>query len=294
MSKSKNLSLSEFQSKFSDENTCYEYLVKARWSNGFICPSCGHNHVYQLKNGRFQCKYCRKQTSVTAGTILHRTHLPLTTWFLAFYLVTQDKRGISAVQLSAALGVQYDTAWNVLRRIRQAMGDRDQNHLLQGMIEFDDAYIGGPTVGGKRGRGTDKSKFFVALSLNEDGSPKFLKMEVTKNLKKGSVEKFAKSAFAPDSKIISDGCASYTSALKNFHHVSEVFNPESENLRWLHIMIANLKSFVLGTYHGLPKKYLQSYLDEFCFRFSRRHFHDKLLDRLAIAMATSTLADSNG
>ncbi len=81
---------------------------------------------------------------MTAGTVLHKTHMPLTRWFLAFYLVCQDKRGISAVQLSAQLGTTYKTVWYMLKRICAAMGQRDETHQLDGVIEFDDAYFGGP------------------------------------------------------------------------------------------------------------------------------------------------------
>lgn len=118
-----------------------------------------------MSNGLYQCNDCHHQTSVTAGTILHRTHVPLTKWFLAFYFVTHDKRGISAVQLSKTLDVTYKTAWYMIKRIRCAMKQRDINCMLLGTIEFDDTYIGGPTVGKKRGRGTEKSKIFVAVSM---------------------------------------------------------------------------------------------------------------------------------
>lgn len=101
---------------------------------------------------------------------------------LAFYFVSQDKRGISAVQLAAMLGTTYKTAWSMLRRIRIAMGQRDKTHQLCGVIEFDDAYFGGPTVGKKRGRGTEKAKVFVALSLDDRGNPRFLKMRVTPDI----------------------------------------------------------------------------------------------------------------
>ncbi len=288
MSKSQNLSITAFQEQFGTEEKCYEYLVKARWANGFICPACGHNHGYLLNNKRYQCSSCRKQTSVTAGTVMHKTHLPLTKWFLAFYLVSQDKRGISALKLSGDLGVQYQTAWKVLKRIRSAMGERDQTHLLSGIIEFDDFYVGTPSVGEKRGRGTDKAKIFVALSLTDDGKPSYLKMGVTEDLKKESVRKFAEENFKPDSKIRSDGYRSYIPALEAFDHEHQVYDPDKDMLHWLHIAISNLKAFISGTYHGLGKIHLQAYLDEFCFRYSRRFFHANLLDRLAIAVATSS------
>lgn len=222
-----------------------------------------------------------------AGTVLHKTHMPLTLWFLAFYLVSQDKRGISAVQLTAQLGTTYKTAWFMLKRIRAAMGQRDAAHQLSGVIEFDDAYFGGPTVGKKRGRGTEKAKVFVALSLDERGNPRYLKMQVTENIKRASVKKFALSAFAEGSEIHSDGYRSYIPALEGYTHKYKPYDPNSGLLHWLHVTISNAKAFILGTYHGLPKNNLQSYLDEYCFRFSRRSFGPALLERLAFAAGTS-------
>ena len=157
--------------QFSTEAQYWEYLAGLRWKSGYVCTKCGCRHAYRLANGRYQCVKCRHQVSVIAGTVLHKTHMPLTQWFLTFYFVCQEKRGISAVQLAAMIGTTYKTAWLMLKRIRTAMGQRDKIHHLHGVIEFDDAYFGGPTVGKKRGWGTEKAKVFVALSLNGQGNP---------------------------------------------------------------------------------------------------------------------------
>lgn len=294
MAKKKGLPLGTFLKRFSNEAQCQEHLASLRWQTGYICPKCGCRHGYRLSNGRYQCAQCRHQVSVTAGTVLHKTHMPLTQWFLAFYFVSQDKRGISAVQLAAMLGTTYKTAWSMLRRIRIAMGQRDETHQLCGVIEFDDAYFGGPTTGKKRGRGTEKMKVFVALSLDEQGNPRFLKMRVTPNIKQASVRKFAHAAFANGSEILSDGYCSYIPALENYAHEYQPYDPDSGLLHWLHIVISNAKAFILGTYHGLSKKYFQSYLDEYSFRFSRRDFGPALLERLTLAVSLSHPAELKG
>ena len=216
MAKTKGLPLGTFLKRFSTEVACKEYLADQRWKGGYVCQKCGSRQGYRLGNGRYQCAQCRHQVSVTAGTVLHKTHMPLTKWFLAFYLVCQDKRGISAVQLSTQLGTTYKTAWYMLKRIREAMGQRDKTHRLDGVIDFDDAYFGGPVRSKKRGRGTEKVKVFVALSLDSQGNPRHLKMQVTPNIKQASVRKFAQSAFAENSVIHSDGYRSYIPALKDF------------------------------------------------------------------------------
>lgn len=284
MTKKRKMSLPEFIKRFGTEKQCREHLFALRWPNGFICPKCGGHHAYELTNGKYQCKQCRHQVSVTAGTIMHRTHAPLTKWFLAMYFMTNDKRGISALQLKSQIGVTYKTAWYMLTRIRKAMENRDDSHQLEGVIEFDDAFFGGPTVGKKRGRGTDKTKVFVALSLDPNGNPLYLKMKTTENIRQRSVRNFAQKHIVKGSTIRSDDYCSYGPALIDYTHEPVKYDPKGESLHWLHIMISNAKAFILGTYHGLPKENLSCYLAEFCFRFSRRHFGDALLDRLAIAM----------
>lgn len=113
------------------------------------------------------------------GTVLHRTHLPLTIWFWAIYLVARDKRGISAVQLSHELEIAYSSAWYLLHRLRRAMGEKEQDYVLSGIVELDDAYFGAPKPNGKRGRGTEKTSALVAVSLTEQGRPRFLRMQVS-------------------------------------------------------------------------------------------------------------------
>ena len=294
MSSQKGLSLYEYQQRFATEEQCRSYLEQKRWPDGFRCPKCGGSKHYRLSNGLIQCVCCRHQASVTAGTVMHRSHIPLTKWFLAIYFVSQDKRGISAVRLSQTIGVTYKAAWYLLKRLRKAMGKRDDTHMLNGTIEFDDAFFGGPTVGKKRGRGTEKAKVFVALSLTDDGRPLFLKMKPTDNIKQASVKRFAQANIEKGSTILSDGYRSYGPALTEFEHKPKVYDPEDGMLRWLHIMIGNAKAFIMGTYHGLPQKYLGDYLNEFCFRFSRRSYGASLFDRLAVAVAASSPAYSKG
>ena len=268
MSRKQRMPLGEFLNRFRTEERCRDYLAAQRWPDGFVCPKCGHKHGCRLSNGLYQCTHCHRQTSVTAGTVLHRSHVSLRKCFLAFYLVSRDKRGISAVLLSGQIGVTYKTAWSMLRRIRSAMGQRDSAHILSGVVELDDAYLGGPKAGSKRGRGTEKAKIFIALSLEKYGNPQYLKMRVTKNIKQASVKKFANAAVKKGSIIRSDGYRSYVPVLGDYTHEHRNYDPNSGMLHWLHIVLSNPKAFILGTYHGLPTAHLQPYLDEFSFRFS--------------------------
>ena len=290
MSKKKMLSFARFIKRFPNEKACVEYLYSVKWPQGFECPVCGCRHGYTLKNRRqYQCARCRHQTSLTANTVMHRSHLPLTKWFWAIYLVACDKRGISALALAGKIEVCYETAWNMLRRIRAAMEMRDEHYVLQGIVEFDDSYFGAGKKGnipGKGGRARGNQAVFVAVSKDEKGNPAYLRMQLTPNVQSASVEAFARSRIAYASTVQTDGFNAYRTPLaKRYNHEWEVFNPDGELLKWLHHMIGNAKTFINGTYHGTSTKHLQMYLSEFCYRFNRRKLGGTIFDRLLVAIA---------
>src|SRR5271157_4495511 len=159
------MSLLDFQRRFSDEDKCSEYLVKIRFPGGFACPRCGSPSAALIEQrSLWQCRACRSQASVTAGTVFHRPRTPLLVWFWAIFLVAIDKRGHSALQLSRELSLPYDRAWRMLHKIRAAMGHRDAEYRLDGIVELDEVYFGAPDEG-KRGRGTRRVKAIVALGL---------------------------------------------------------------------------------------------------------------------------------
>lgn len=165
MARAESITFQEFRARFSTENACRAELFRLRFPNGFVCPKCGCTEYYPVcGRNTFQCRACRRQTSVSVGTVMHRTHLPLTAWFWAICLCATDKRGISAVQLSRTLNICYESAWYLLHRIRRAMSQRDEKYALSGIVEMDDGYVGGATHNSKRGRGTAKAKIVVALS----------------------------------------------------------------------------------------------------------------------------------
>ena len=286
MSKKKALSFKQFIKRFPNEEACFDYLYKVKWPNGFVCPVCGHRHCYAIRGyGRFQCANCRHQTSLTANTVMHRSHLPLHKWFWAIYLVACDKRGISALALAGKIEVCYETAWNLLRRIRTAMEMRDEHYVLGQIVEFDDAYFGAK-IKGVRGRGAGNQGVFIAVAKNEKGKPTYLKMKLTDNVQIPSVTSFASENIALGSVVQTDGYKSYRKPLKEgYIHEAQDFDPNSEHLKWLHRITGNAKAFINGTYHGTSTKHLQMYLSEFCYRFNRRLFGGAIFDRLLIAIA---------
>ena len=201
----------------------------------------------------------------------------LLSWFFALYLVAHDKRSTSAVMLSQELEISYKTAWLILNRIRKAIIERYSQYKLAGIVELDDVFFGASSEGGKRGRGTNKTKVLAGLSLNQKGHPLYLQMELIPDVKGETIVEFANRTIAPGSVISSDAYKSYKALAEaelEYQHKLQKFNPteDPDHLHWLHTVISNAKVFIAGTYHGLDPKHLQAYLSEFCYRFNRRDF----------------------
>ena len=223
----KGLSLPDFQRLYGTEEQCEAALEKARWPDGFRCPRCGgHEHglVYGRRLKRYQCRSCGHQATLTAGTIMQATKLPLTTWFLAFYLIGQAKTGISSLELSRHLGVNYDTAWLLHNKILRAMTEREEAYVLRGKIQMDDAYLGGERPGGKAGRGSEnKIPIVAALSLNEAGHPIHARISVVSGFSSEAIADWAKRHLMPGSQVLSDGLACFRAVTTaNCHHQAVV------------------------------------------------------------------------
>ena len=281
------MTLIEFQDRYGTEEECREYMYAKRWPEGFVCPKCGHGECFNIKSRNlYQCKACNHQASVTAGTIMDKTRTPLRKWFLAIYLFTADKRGVSALSLKKQLGIAYNTAWTMSHKIRLAMGKRDENYALGGVVELDEAFFGAPTEGGKRGRGTEKTAVMVSVSLTEDGKLLFSKMKVVETVDGETVKMFAEQAISKGSEIRTDGLPVYSKLdEEGYTLVRKAYDPKNqpEHLHWTHIIVSNAKAFIDGTFHGLVSKHLQRYPDEFCYRLNRRRLSTSFFSNLLCA-----------
>src|SRR6188474_2855100 len=187
----KGLSEAEFRQRFGTEAQCRSALFQLRWGKGWACPGCGHGGYAELK-GRavYQCNRCKRQVGLTAGTVFHWTKLPLTTWFLAIYHLSQSKGGMSSVELARRLGTRQPTAWLM-------------KHKLAGRVEVDDAYLGGQRPGGKRGRGAaGKTPFVAAVETTPERKPRRLRLSVVKGFRKKEIEALAKRNFAAGSNVV--------------------------------------------------------------------------------------------
>jgi len=288
-------SLIELFQNYGTEEQCTQALFKWRWPMGFKCSECGCDKYCFLKTRRlYQCHKCHHQTSIISGTIFEQTKLPLTTWFLAIYLLTQSKTGLSALALKREIGVSYNTAWSMKHKIMQVMKERDDSKRLSGVIQLDDVYWGGERHGGKRGRGSkNKVPFVAAVSLNEDGHPIAMNMNVVKGFRLTEISRWAKHHLQPESTIISDGLACFSAVSDaNCYHVSIVTgggfqSVTKKEFAWVNTMIGNVKNAITGTYHSINPKHLPRYLAEFCYRHNRRFQLDDMLPRFGyIAVRT--------
>jgi hypothetical protein len=270
-------SLPEFERRFPDEAACAEWLLERRWAGGFVCPACGHDGHWRLgrKVLTLQCRACRRETSVTAGTVMHRSHLPLRVWFLAAWLVATHKNGMSARQLGPQLGLGgYKTAWLLLHKLRAAMVDPDRSPL-DGLVEVDETSLpfrakDGP-VEPRPGRSHD-GKLLIAGAVEIKGKgPGRARLAVIDDYSAAALSGFAAAAVAPGGTVVSDGWSGYK-GLKDVRHDPRIVGdaPAHLVLPWVHRVFANAKRWAMGVYHGLRGKHLQAYLDEFVFRFNRR------------------------
>lgn len=293
---SKGDNLCSISKKISFRGSLLNYLYSLKWANGFCCPRCGYGACFVIQTRKqplYECKSCKHHTTLTAGTIFEKTRTCLSTWFAAIFLVSHDKRGVSATLVANELEISCQTAWTMLQKIRKAMTDRDAPYILSGLVELDDFYIGAPTENGKRGRGTDKNQVLVALSKNKKGHPLYVKMKVIANMKKETVGDFSMQHIEKNSHVITDAHGTFpTLETKGYTVEAKKFDAKRmpEHLKWIHTIISNLKSFVSGTFHGLDARHLQRYLDEFCYRFNRRKYTGELFNRLLQAcLSTKTI-----
>lgn len=291
-------SLPQFQKLFPDDAACAAYLEKAKWYKGFECPWCGEKREpYRFDNrpGVLRCKACRKDVALTAGTVMERTHTPLSTWFWAAYLVSSLTPGLSAVQFQRQLGLtRYETAFQILHKLRAGMvrPDRDMiggNLSRKDHVEVDETWVGGVT----RGEGSgihNQTLVAAAVEVRQRPAKKGdkpmkrggryagrLRMEVVPNRGAKALCGFVEGAVAPGAMVITDAWKSYNSlSERGYAHlpVAESGNPEvaEEYLPIIHLVFSNLKGWLRGCHHGVSPQHLQAYLNEFTFRFNRRFY----------------------
>lgn len=223
---------------------------------------------------------------------MEHTKLPLTTWLLAIYLLSQAKTGLSALALKRQLGVSYPTAWLLHHKINRAMAARESCHRLDGAVQVDDAYLGGERAGGKPGRGSEnKVPLVAAVSVDERGRPRYLKLSTVSGFTSAAIGQWAQACLTPGCAVISDGlaCFAAVSAAGCTHQpvvVGERKPRELPQFLWVNTVLGNLKTTLAGAYHSLKyRKYADAYLAAFAYRFNRRFDLRGLVARLIVDIA---------
>jgi transposase-like protein len=282
-------SLPEFQRMFPDEAACVRYLVDSRWPDGWRCPRCGDAERWEC-GGRIEgamCRKCRYLSSLTAGTVLHKTRTPLSVWFLAAWLVVTDKRGVSAYQLERQLGLRHETAFQMLHKLRAGMVAPDRE-MLCGVVELDESCLGSP----KRGRPVKEvyAKTWIVGAVEvrerrredkETGEitistyPGRLRMRHVPGRRHDDLLLFAIENVAEGSTVVTDDLSHYKdlplAGYKRRVESTAHGLAQDEVLTHYHLVISNLKAWLAGTHHGrVEPKHLQAYLNEWTFRFNRR------------------------
>ncbi len=266
----------EFVEWFRDNETCIAYLKMLRWSNGFICPACRClSEPWHQTRGRLVCPRCRHQTSVTRGTIFEKTRTPLTTWFEAAWHMTTAKNGFSAKTLQRTLGTSYRTAWKMLHRYRIAMV-RSEREQLSGIVEVDECLVGGVDKGGKRGRGSKKTIVVIAVEIKQPKGFGRIRMRHIPDASGDELVPFVCDTVTPGATVQTDGWSGYTDLQENgYVHQKTVLSssddPAHVSMPGVHRVASLFKRWILGTHQGsVSAEHLQSYLEEFSFRFNRR------------------------
>jgi transposase-like protein len=263
---------------FPDDGACLRYLERLRWGEGFACRFCGavDGGWWQMADGLRRCAVCRSETSVTAGTIFAGTRTPLTSWFGAVWYVVNQKQGVSALGLQRVLGLgSYRTAWTWLHKLRRAMV-RPGRELLESVVEVDETLVGGVKPG-KRGRGADGKALVLIAVERRDGGPGRVRMQRVANTTGEVLTGFVLDHVARGSDVHTDGWRGYNDIGRHrFQHfvttLSASGDPAHVAMPEVHRVASLLKRWLLGTHQGaVSHDQLDYYLDEFTFRFNRRH-----------------------
>ena len=274
-------STGEFLAWFRTDEDCLDYLEWLRWPGGFACPHCGNAGGWRLADGRVECGDCSRRTSVTAGTIFDKTRTPLTVWFHACWLFATAKDGISAQYLQRSLEIgSYQTAWAMLHRLRSALV-RPGRGRLTGTVEVDETFIGGEEHGLSGGRQPGKKVLTgIAVEVSEPKGIGRCRMAVLADASGASLRPFVAGNVEPGSRVITDGWVGYNGlAARGYDHerrnqaaAARRGEDPGELLPAVHRVASLCKRWLLGTHQGkVAPAHLPAYLNEFTFRFNRRH-----------------------
>ena len=297
--------LPEFQKVFPDERACGAYLEALRWPGGFACPRCGtfgEPYHFDARPGVLRCPSCRTDTSLTAHTVMHKSHTPLSTWFWGAYLITTQTPGMSALQFQRQLGLsRHETAFQLLHKLRAGMVRPERDSVGgEHAVEIDETLVGGRTRG--EGRGVHHKVYVIGVverRHRKDGEDRSaegqrndhsegrplkrevyagrLRLQVVADRKAATCKRFVTENVVVGSTVRTDGWQGYDGlTAAGYVHQAIPMNADHEledaHLPFVHLVFSNFKSWLLGTHHGVSQQHLQAYCNEFVFRFNRRFY----------------------
>jgi transposase-like protein len=271
------VNLIEFQDNFGTEQACIDYLAEARWGKEIVCPHCGSLGGYKFSNGKlFKCKECRKQFTVRIGTIFEESRIPLKKWFLAIYLLTSLKKGLSSVQLGKYVGVTQKTAWFMLQRIRYAISQDSFNAPLKNIVEADETYVGGKGRNNKRGRGAE-NKTPVAGIVERQGS---VKCKPVENVSSNTLVPFIRNSVEIGASVMTDEFRSYNKLSESGYkhdkvqHAAKEYARDNVHTNTIEGFWSQLKRGINAIYVQVSPKHLNKYCDEYSYRYNSRELND--------------------
>ncbi len=296
------MNLLNFSESYPDEESCKVKFKEYRDKQGVICSKCGGtSHYWKKDKWQYECKSCKTRTTLRSGTIMHGSQLPFRYWFVAIHLLTSTKKSFSAKEIQRQLGhKRYQPIWEMMHKLRIAMGKRDSKYQLSGQMELDEGFFSTITKDEekekplKRGRGSQKKTKVLVMAesvivkdkFTKTGKPRkvrYIKMQVIENLESETITSIVENNVSRTATLDTDDSTSYVK-LKNVvkEHNPKVINKESIGtaLPWVHIAISNSKRVLLDMFHGIKSEFLQNYLDEFCYNFNRRYYGEALFERL--------------
>ena len=284
------LSLLEFQNRFPTEASCWDYVARMRWPKGLGCLHCGHKKTGFIKTRRLlECRSCGRQTSATAGTIFHKSRVPLQKWFWAIFLMATSTKGVSMRNLQKHLRIKsYRAVWLMGHKIRHAMSQRDGLYKLKGKVQVDEISISSQTYEDRLKRREDRHTRFI-MGVQEGTTkdyPRFVSFEQLEAAFNKEMLPLLEKRIAKGSKLKTDAAGVFEQAAGyKVKQVPFATEPEKakKHLKWVHWLSSNLKRGLSSTYHGCFPKYRKAYLAEFAYRFNRRYWPHQAFDRLLYA-----------
>jgi hypothetical protein len=299
------MNLLNFIAQYPNELICKVQWQSYRDKEGVVCIRCGgKEHYWKSDKESYECKRCGYRQGLKANTVMHDSNLPFRYWFIAIHLLTSTKKSFSAKELQRQLGHnRYEPIWYMLHKLRSAMGNRDERYKLSGVIELDEGFFSTEIAENekdnplKRGRGSQQKSKVLVMAESEPvkgkttkkGKPRkvgHIKMKTINDLKSDTLASLVQETVCGESVIDSDDSTSYVKlkSVVNQHCPKVIPKTEAgKALPWVHIAISNAKRQLLAIYHHVKPEYLQSYLNEFCYKFNRRYYGENLFDRLIIA-----------